>query len=60
MQHLTRLFALHTGETVMASVQRLRLERAQTLLRHTRLSVLEIANNVGYEAPSQLTYLHPL
>lgn len=44
----------------MASVQRLRLERAQTLLRHTRLSVLEIANNVGYEAPSQLTYLHPL
>ena len=56
-RHLTRLFALHTGETVLAYVQRLRLERAQTLLRHTRMSVLEIANNVGYESPSHLAHV---
>lgn len=56
-RHLTRLFAQHTGETVLAYVQRLRLERAQTLLRHTRLSVLEVANSVGYESPSHLAHV---
>src|SRR5471032_672592 len=56
-RHLTRLFALHTGETVLAYVKRLRLERAQTLLRHTRMSVLEIAHSVGYESPSHLAHV---
>lgn len=56
-RHLTRLFALHTGETVLAFVQRLRVERAQTLLRHTRMSVLEIAHSVGYESPSHLAHV---
>lgn len=53
-RHLTRLFARYTGESVLACVQRMRLERVKNLLQHTRLSVLEIANSVGYESPSHL------
>ena len=53
-RHLTRLFAQHTGATVLVHVQRLRLERAKDLLRHTRMSVLEVAGAVGFNSPSHL------
>ena len=53
-RHLTRLFAQHMGETVLQHVQRLRLERAKALLRHTRMSVLEVASTVGFNSPSHL------
>ncbi|WP_054893544.1 MULTISPECIES: AraC family transcriptional regulator [unclassified Pseudomonas] len=56
-RHLTRLFAQHTGLSVLAYLQQLRLERAGNLLLHTRLSVLEIANSVGLESPSHLAHL---
>ena len=53
-RHLTRLFAQHMGEPVLAHVQRLRLDRAKDLLRHTRMSVLEVASTVGFDSPSHL------
>jgi AraC-like DNA-binding protein len=56
-RHLTRLFVSHTGESILAYVQRIRLERAQALLEHTRMSVLEISNSVGYESPSHFARL---
>lgn len=51
-RHLTRLFSEHAGETVLTHLQRLRVERAKELLEHTRLSVLEIAQAVGFQSPS--------
>lgn len=56
-RHLTRLFARHAGESILAYVQRLRIERAKDLLQHTRLSVLEVAHAVGLESPSHLAGL---
>ena len=56
-RHLTRLFARHAGGSILAYVQRLRIERAKDLLRHTRLSVLEVAQAVGLESPSHLAGL---
>ncbi len=56
-RHLTRLFSAHTGQSILTYIQRIKLERAQSLLQHTRMSVLEIANNVGYESPSHFAYL---
>ncbi|MCJ8056632.1 AraC family transcriptional regulator [Shinella curvata] len=56
-RHLTRLFCEHTGETVLAHLQRLRMRRAQELLRHTRLSVLQVAGAVGFQSPSHFSAL---
>ncbi len=56
-RHLTRLFAQHAGGSILAYVQRLRVERAKNLLRQTRLSVLEVAHAVGLESPSHLAGL---
>ncbi len=56
-RHLTRLFAQHTGLSLLAYVQGLRIERAKRLLRHTRLSVLEIAHSLGLDSPSHLAVL---
>lgn len=56
-RHLTRLFAQHAGGSILAHVQRLRIGRAKELLRHTRLSVLEVAHTVGLESPSHLAAL---
>lgn len=56
-RHLTRLFAQHAGGSILAYVQRLRVERAKGLLRHTRLSVLEIAHTLGLDSPSHLAGL---
>ena len=53
-RHLTRLFAQHTGESVLDCIQRMRLERVKNLLLHTRMSVLDVANSVGYGSPSHL------
>ncbi|MDG0814178.1 AraC family transcriptional regulator [Cohnella rhizosphaerae] len=48
-RHFYRLFAKATGLTFSSYVQRLRIERGCELLRHTRLSVQEIAESVGYQ-----------
>ncbi len=56
-RHLTRLFAQHAGGSILVYVQRLRIERAKHLLRHTGLSVLEVAHAVGLDSPSHLAGL---
>lgn len=51
-RHLTRLFAEYVGEPIHQYVQRVRIERAKALLRHTRMTILEIAQSVGFQSPS--------
>ena len=51
-RHLTRVFADVTGDTILGHVQKLRMERSKQLLRHTRLSIIEIALNVGFQSAS--------
>lgn len=56
-RHLTRLFSDHAGQTVLDFNQGLRMSRARQLLEHTTLSVLEIANAVGFQSPSHFAAL---
>jgi hypothetical protein len=53
----TWLFADHAGQTVLEFNQGLRMARARQLLEHTGLSVLEIANRVGFQSPSHFAAL---
>lgn len=55
--HLQRAFRAHAGCSLVAFVHRLRLERAQELLRETDLSVLEVAAAVGFASQSHLARL---
>jgi transcriptional regulator GlxA family with amidase domain len=45
--HLTRLFRVETGDTVVAHIRRRRLERARHLLRESTLSIPTVAASVG-------------
>ncbi len=47
--HFSRIFAAMTGETVMASVRRLRLERAAASLRYQDRPITALAFEAGYE-----------
>lgn len=47
--YFNRLFLTHTGFTVMAYVNFLRLKKAVELLRTTDNTILEIALEVGYD-----------
>ena len=47
--HFCRIFKLHTGESVMAYVTRLRLERAARAL-YSKKSITEIGFDAGYES----------
>ncbi len=55
--HLHRCFRAHTGQSVVAFIHQLRLEQAAALLRETDLSVLEVANAVGFASQSHLSRL---
>lgn len=46
--YLSNLFRKETGETISEYTQRLRLEKAKTLLRSTGMNINEIASAVGY------------
>ena len=48
--YFNKLFLSHTGFTVMAYVNYLRLKRASELLRTTDKSILSIALEVGYDS----------
>lgn len=50
--HLLRLFAETFGATPHEYAQRRRVERAKDLLRHSQLSILRIAETLGYESQS--------
>ncbi|MBN4002000.1 AraC family transcriptional regulator [Nostoc sp. LPT] len=54
---LKRGFREVFGTTVLEYVQSLRLEQAQQLLRGTKLTVAEIASQVGYESIGHFGYL---
>jgi AraC family transcriptional regulator len=53
--HFHRVFAALVGESVMAHIRRLRLERAATRLHMTRDSVMVIALEAGYESHEAFT-----
>lgn len=50
-RHAERLFAAQAGESLMAALRRLRLERAAALLLDGEDSVTEIARRCGYPQP---------
>ncbi len=52
--HFARKFKAATGEAPAAYVTRRRVERAEELLRHTRLSIPEIAYKLGFAHQSHL------
>ena len=49
MDYFNRIFLAHTGLTVMAYVNYMRVKKAVALLRNTDKTVLEIALEVGYD-----------
>lgn len=51
-RHLTRTFSDITGQSILSYVQEVRVERAKGLLRHTRLSIIDIAERVGFQSGS--------
>ena len=50
MDYFNRIFLAHTGFTVMAYVNYMRVKKAVALLRNTNKTVLEIALEVGYDS----------
>jgi AraC family transcriptional regulator len=53
--HFARLFKAATGDSPFQFVTRTRMERAKELLRKTRLTIMEIADRVGYQKPSHFS-----
>lgn len=56
-RHLSRLFKQHTGQTIQAFRDQLRLEHGEQLLRHTEMSVKEIALQCGFDSARQFIRL---
>lgn len=54
--HFSRLFSMTMGVPPGLYLRRLRLERAQTLLRTTQLTITEIAQQTGLRDPNQLSH----
>jgi AraC family transcriptional regulator len=55
--HFLRLFKQSTGETPLQFIIRSRMERAKKLLAATRVSVTDVALDVGYESVSHFITL---
>lgn len=55
--HFSRLFKGNTGFSPSRYFIRLRLSRAQELLRGTRRSIIEIGMEVGYTSPSHFAHV---
>lgn len=53
--YFSKLFKMSTGTTPHQYVMRQRVERAQELLRETRVALAEIATQVGFETQSHFT-----
>jgi len=53
--HFARMFRRSTGETPMAYLERQRMSRAQELIRLGKLSIAEIASELGYADQAHLT-----
>ena len=50
IDYFNRVFQAHTGFTVMAYVNYIRLKQAAVLLRNTEKTLLEVALKVGYDS----------
>ncbi|MBV6440757.1 MAG: helix-turn-helix domain-containing protein [Haliscomenobacteraceae bacterium CHB4] len=57
VRHLARLFKRHTGHTIQAYRDRLRLQHGEQLLLNTEMFVKEIAVACGYESSRQFVRL---
>ena len=53
--HLSRVFSQETGQSIFQHLRQLRLERAADLLRAGRLSVTQVALEVGFSSPSHFS-----
>lgn len=56
-RHLARLFKHHTGQTIQAYRDRVRLDFGEELLKHTEKSIKEIAIECGFENSRQFIRL---
>ncbi|NUO00240.1 MAG: helix-turn-helix domain-containing protein, partial [Saprospiraceae bacterium] len=56
-RHLSRLFKKHTGQTIQAFRDNLRIEHGEQLLLHTKMSVKEVALQCGFENARQFIRL---
>ena len=56
-RHLARLFKHHTGQTILAYRNRLRLQLGEQLLMNSEMMVKEIATACGYESSRQFIRL---
>jgi AraC-like DNA-binding protein len=55
VRHLNRIFRSYYQTTPIAFLQRLRLERAGMLLKHTHLSIMEISYECGFNDSNYFT-----
>lgn len=55
IDYFNRIFLAHTGFTVTAYINYIRLKKAALLLRSTDKSVLEIALEIGYDSHEGFT-----
>jgi AraC-like DNA-binding protein len=53
--HLSRIFSQESGRSIFQQLRELRLERAAELLREGKLSVTQVALEVGYSSPSHFS-----
>jgi AraC family transcriptional regulator len=53
--HWHRIYHAHFGETVAATVRRLRLQRAAADLAHTDRPILKVAERAGYDSQASFT-----
>lgn len=53
--HWHRIYHAHFGETVAATVRRLRLQRAAAELAHTDKSIAKVAERAGYDSQASFT-----
>lgn len=56
-RHLSRLFKRHTGHTIQAYRDNLRLDHGEQLLLHSEMSVKEVAPQCGFESTRQFIRL---
>ncbi len=53
--YLSRLYRNITGDTLTQRINTLRIDRACSLLRDTRMQIYDIGCHVGYEIPAHFT-----
>jgi len=53
--HLSRVFSQETGKSIFQYLRELRMERAAELLREGKLSVTQVALEVGHASPSHFS-----